>query len=395
MGESIEDPAVPFGNYQLEVYLRGLADERPALPIEYEALEARAREELSPEAFFYAAGGAGEGHSMRANRAAFDAWQIVPRMLGDVSVRDLSVQVANTRLAAPLMLGPVGVLSILHADAELAVARAAAQTGVAMCLSTAASSTMEDVAGELGSSPGWYQLYWPNDPELAASLVGRAEAAGYEAIVVTLDTRMMPWRPKDLNGAYLPFLRGEGIANYTSDPVFRSKLSAPPEEDMQGAIQQWALTFPNPTLDWDDLPTLREHTSLPILVKGVLHPDDARRTVDLGLDGVIVSNHGGRQVDGSVTPLGQLPSVIDEVGGEVPVLLDSGVRTGSDVLKAVALGARAVLVARPWVWGLALGGQEGVTAVIRALLADTDLTMAMCGKSRLGEVDRELVVPAP
>ncbi len=392
---SIDDPPAPFGNYQLEIYLRGLAGERPELPIEYEALEARAREAVSPDAFAYVAGGAGEGQSMRANRAAFERWQIVPRMLGDVSARDLSVQVANTRLPAPVMLGPVGVLSIVHADAELAVARAAAETGVPMCLSTAASTSMEDVAGELGSTPGWYQLYWPNDPELAVSLVQRAEAAGYEAIVVTLDTRMLAWRPKDLVGGYLPFLSGEGIANYTSDPVFRSKLSTPPEEDMQGAIQQWAMTFPNPTLDWDDLPTLREHTSLPILVKGILHPDDARRSVDLGLDGVIVSNHGGRQVDGSVTPLGQLPLVLDEVGDEVPVLVDSGVRTGSDVLKAVALGARAVLVARPWVWGLALGGQAGVTAVLRSLLADTDLTLAMCGKSRMADVDRELLIAAP
>ena len=219
---SIDDPPAPFGNYQLEIYLRGLAGERPELPIEYEALEARARKAISPEAFDYAAGGAGEGQSMKANRAAFERWQIVPRMLGDVSVRDLSVQVANTRLPAPLMLGPVGVLSILHADAELAVARAAAETGVPMCVSTAASTPMEDVAGELGSTPGWYQLYWPNDPELAVSLVQRAEAAGYEAIVVTLDTRMLAWRPKDLTGGYLPFLSGEGIANYTSDPVFRS-----------------------------------------------------------------------------------------------------------------------------------------------------------------------------
>jgi isopentenyl diphosphate isomerase/L-lactate dehydrogenase-like FMN-dependent dehydrogenase len=392
---SIDDPAVPFGNYQYEIYLRGLGGETPGLPVEYEGLEERARQELSPESFHYAAGGAGEGHSMRANREAFERWRIVPRMLADVSTRDLSVQVANTRLPAPLMLGPVGVLSILHADAELAVARAAAELGLPMCLSTAASTPMEDVAAELGSAPGWYQLYWPSDPELAESLVRRAEAAGYEAIVVTLDTRMMPWRPRDLAGAYLPFLRGEGIANYTSDPVFRSRLETSPEEDPQAAIGQWAQVFPNPTLDWDDLPALREWTSLPIFVKGVLHPDDARRAVDLGLDGVIVSNHGGRQVDGSVAPLDQLPAIADEVGHEVAVLMDSGVRTGSDVLKAVALGARAVMVARPWVWGLALSGQDGVTQVMRALLADTDLTLAMCGRSAIAEVDRELVVPAP
>lgn len=392
---STEEQAVPYGNYQYEIYLQGLADQKPALPIDYADLEAQAREKLSPEAFAYVAGGAGEGHSMRFNREAFDRWHILPRMLGDVSRRDLSVQIADTRLEAPIVLGPVGVLSIIHPDAELAVARAAAETGVPMCLSTAASSTMEDVKSELGSSPGWYQLYWPSDPELAASLVGRAEAAGYEAIVITLDTRMLAWRPRDLVGAYLPFLRGEGIANYISDPVFRSRLEKPPEEDMQAAIGQWASVFPNPTLGWDDLPTIREHTDLPIFVKGVMHPDDARRAVELGLDGVIVSSHGGRQVDGSATPLGQLPAVVEEVGDEVPVMMDSGVRTGSDVLKAVALGAKAVLVARPWVWGLALGGQDGVKAVVRSLLADTDLTLAGCGKSAIADVDRDLLIAAP
>ena len=391
---SAGEQPVPFGNYQYEIYLKGLGGETPELPIDYDDLEALAAERLAPEAFHYAAGGAGEGRSMTANRRAFDAWQILPRMLGDVSTRDLGTTVLGTALPAPLMLGPVGVLSIMHEDAELAVARAAARVGVPMCLSTAASSTMEDVAGELGRTPGWYQLYWPSDPELAESLVRRAEAAGYGAIVVTLDTRMMPWRPRDLNGAYLPFLRGEGIANYLSDPVFRARLEKPPEEDMQAAIGQWAQVFPNPTLGWDDLLRLREWTSLPILVKGVLHPDDARRAVDRGAEGVVVSNHGGRQIDGSATPLGQLPAVVDAVGDRAAVLMDGGVRTGSDVLKAVALGAEAVLVARSWVWGLGLGGEAGVEAALRNLLADTDLTLAMSGLSSIGQVDRELLVRA-
>ncbi|HYI37425.1 MAG TPA: alpha-hydroxy-acid oxidizing protein [Thermoleophilaceae bacterium] len=389
---SAGEQPVPFGNYQYEIYLKGLGGETPELPIDYDDLEALAAERLAPEAFHYAAGGAGEGRSMTANRRAFDAWQILPRMLGDVSTRDLGTTVLGTTLPAPLMLGPVGVLSIMHEDAELAVARAAARVGVPMCLSTAASSTMEDVAGELGRTPGWYQLYWPSDPELAESLVRRAEAAGYGAIVVTLDTRMMPWRPRDLNGAYLPFLRGEGIANYLSDPVFRARLEKPPEEDMQAAIGQWAQVFPNPTLGWDDLLRLREWTSLPILVKGVLHPDDARRAVARGAEGVVVSNHGGRQIDGSATPLGQLPAVVDAVGDRAAVLMDGGVRTGSDVLKAVALGADAVLVARSWVWGLGLGGQAGVEAALRNLLADTDLTLAMSGLSSIDQVDRELLV---
>ena len=385
----MSDATVPYGNHQFEIYLRGLGGEKPELPTTYAGLEARAREELSPEAFAYVAGGAGEGRTMRANRDAFDRHALVPRMLGDVSTRNLATTVLGTEMRAPVMLSPVGVLSILHADAERAVARAAAEVGIPMCLSTAASSSLEDIASDLGDTPRWYQLYWPNDIELAASLVQRAEAAGYEAIVVTLDTRMMPWRPQDIAGAYLPFLLGEGIANYTSDPVFQSRLDPDAEDPKLAAIQQWAMVFPNPTLDWDDLPRLREHTSLPIIVKGVLHADDARRAADLGMDGILVSNHGGRQVDGSIAALDALGPVADAV--DVPVLFDSGIRTGSDVVTALALGASAVLVARPWVWGLALAGQAGVEQVVKGLLADLDLTLAMCGVRDVADIGPELL----
>jgi lactate 2-monooxygenase len=387
----MSDATVPYGNHQFEIYLRGLGGEKPELPTTYAGLEARAREQLSPEAFAYVAGGAGEGHTMRANREAFGRHALVPRMLRDVSTRDLSTTVLGTQMRAPVMLSPVGVLSILHEDAERAVARAAAEVGLPLCLSTAASTSLEDVAGELGDSPRWFQLYWPNDPELAASLVQRAEAAGYEAIVVTLDTRMMPWRPQDIAGAYLPFLLGEGIANYTSDPVFQSKLPADAEDPKLAGVQQWAMVFPNPALTWDELPRLREHTSLPIVVKGVLHPDDARRAAELGVDGILVSNHGGRQVDGSIAALDALAPVVDAVPEDLPVLLDSGIRTGSDVVKALALGARAVLVARPWVWGLALGGQAGVEQVLKGLLADLDLTLAMCGVRSVADIGPELL----
>jgi isopentenyl diphosphate isomerase/L-lactate dehydrogenase-like FMN-dependent dehydrogenase len=387
-------PELPLSVYQFEIYGRGLGGERPLLPTTYEGLRARAEAELSDAAYGYVAGGAGEERTMRDNRAAFDRHRLLPRMLGEVAQRDLKTTVCNTTLNAPIALGPVGVLSIVHPDGELAVARAAEEIGITHCLSNAASTTMEAVAEATPTAPRWFQLYPPNDPELRRSLVARAEAAGNEAIVVTLDTLTMPWRPRDIRTAYLPFLLGEGIANYTADPVFRSKLEKSPEEDPQAAVGLWAMTFPNPGMSWDDLAALRSETSLPLIVKGVLHPDDARRAIDLGIDGVIVSNHGGRQVDGSVAALDQLPAVVAAVPDGTPVLVDSGVRTGSDVLKALALGARAVLVARPWVWGLALEGQAGVTQVVKSLLADFDLSLAMCGVASVADVNEDVLVPA-
>lgn len=388
-------PGLPPSFYQFEIYGKGLDGETPLLPTTYEQMRVRAERELSAAAYGYVAGGAGEERTMQANREAFDRVRLVPRMLGEVGARDLSTTVLGTTLNAPILLGPVGVLSIVHPDGELAVARAANATGVTHVLSNAASTTIEQVAEATPDAPRWFQLYPPNDPEVRRSLVARAEAAGNEAIVVTLDTLTMPWRPRDLQNAYLPFLLGEGIANYTADPAFRAKLEKTPEEDPQGAIGMWAATFPNPGMSWDDLAALRSETTLPLLVKGILHPDDARRAVDLGIDGVIVSNHGGRQVDGSVGALDQLPAVVAAVPDGVPVLIDSGVRTGSDVLKALALGAQAVLVARPWVWGLALEGQAGVEQVVRSLLADLDLSLAMCGLSSVADVGPDVIVPRP
>ena len=386
--------ADPPGNYQYEIYLQGMGGTRPELPVALDALERRAAQVLTPEAYDYVAGGAGAERTVRANREAFDAWRIVPRMLVDVSERDLRADVLGTELPAPVLLAPVGVLSIVHPEAELAAARAAAALGLPFVLSNAASSTIEDVATGMGEAPRWFQLYWPADRELGASFVRRAEEAGYGAVVVTLDTRLLAWRPRDLALAHLPFLAGEGVAIYLSDPVFRSKLQASPEEDPQAAMGQWALQFPNPALTWDDLPFLREHTRLPILVKGVLHPDDARRAVDAGVDGIVVPNHGGRQVDGAIGALAALPAVVGALPPELPVLFDSGIRTGSDAVKALALGARAVLVGRPWVWGLAAAGEEGVRTVLRGLLADLDLTLALSGHPSVAELGPETLAPA-
>jgi L-lactate dehydrogenase (cytochrome) len=376
-----------FGDFQYEIYGRGLAGERPRLPISVGELEDSAREVMSPEAFGYVAGGAGSERTVRANRAAFDRLQIVPRMLRDVSARDLATSVLGTKMPAPLLLAPVGVQSIVHPEAELATGRAAASVGIPAILSTAASHSIEQVAEAVGDASRWYQLYWPKDRDLAASFVSRAGEAGYGAIVVTLDTWMLGWRPRDLQGAYLPFLKGEGVANYFSDPVFRAALEKPPEEDPGPAIGHWAAQFSNPTITWQDLEWLRGQTALPILLKGILNGEDARLAVQAGAAGVIVSNHGGRQVDGAIAALDALPGVREAVGEGFPVLFDSGIRTGADVFKAVALGADAVCLGRPFVWGLALDGQAGVEHVLRCLLAELDLTLALSGYTSPGEVD--------
>ena len=382
----------PLAGYQSRIYLEGLGGRLPELPLTYDELEKRAERQLTRGAYGYVAGGAGSEDTMRANREAFRRWRIVPRMLRDVSTRDLATTVLGTAMPAPVLLAPVGVQSIVYAEAEVAVARAAAATGVPMVLSTASSRSLEEVADASGASPRWYQLYWPSDPDLAASLVGRAERAGYAAIVVTLDTWLLAWRPRDLELAFLPFLHGEGIANYLSDPVFRAALDSPPEEDMFGAVRHFLAVFSDPSVTWANLAFLREHTRLPIVLKGILHPDDARRAVDHGVDGILVSNHGGRQVDGAIGALDALPGVVDAVPASMPVLFDSGVRTAADAFIALALGARAVLLGRPYMWALAVAGEAGVTELLRGFLAELDLTFALSGYTRVDQVGREALL---
>jgi isopentenyl diphosphate isomerase/L-lactate dehydrogenase-like FMN-dependent dehydrogenase len=364
----------------------GLGGEKPAQPLAVEELELRARAVLPPEAYVYVAGGAGGEDTVRANRDAFRRWRIVPRMLRDVSRRDLGVELLGRTLPAPVRLAPVGVQGMLHPEAELAVARSARALGVPMILSCVSSTPLEAVAEALGDSPRWFQLYWPRDPALAASLVGRAERAGFEALVVTLDTYLLGWRERDLQTGWLPFAHGQGIANYVSDPAFRVALAAPPERDPAAAARHFLAVVSNPALTWADLAWLRRQTRLPVLLKGVLHPDDARRAVEHGAAGVIVSNHGGRQVDGAIASLDALPAVVEAVGDRAAVLFDGGIRRGADVFKAVSLGARAVLLGRPYCWGLAVGGEAGVREVLRNLLADTELTLALAGCASFAEV---------
>jgi lactate 2-monooxygenase len=384
-----------FGSFQNEIYLDGLGDILPELPTDLTRLEALAEQRLPAKEFAYVAGSAGSEATAAANRAAFAAWRIVPRMLRDVSTVDLSTTVLGTSIPAPVALAPIGVLGIVHDDGESAVARAAAVAGLPMVVSTAATTTLEDVAAAGGDAPRWYQLYWPKDEELAISFLERAAAAGYRALVLTLDTHAMGWRPRDLDNAFLPFLRAVGNQNYLADPVFlRAVGGAVDDGNRLEALRHWAATFGNPTLTWDDLAFLREHWDGPIALKGILHPDDARRAVDAGMDGVVVSNHGGRQVDGAVAALDALPGVVDAVGDRLDVLMDSGVRTGADVAKALALGARAILLGRPYVYGLGLAGEAGVRHVLRCLLAELELTLALSGATRPSELGRESLVRA-
>jgi len=375
-----------FGGYQNEIYLQGLGGILPPCSTDATKLEASAKEVLQPGPFSYVAGAAGSGATARANREAFDRWRIVPRMLTGSSERDLSTTVLGTRTPAPVLVAPVGVQSIVHADAESATARAAASVGLPFVLSTASSTSIEDVAEANGDGPRWFQLYWPGDSDVCASLLARAKKAGFTALVVTLDTWTLAWRPSDLDQAYLPFLHGDGLAIPFSDPVFRGLLEKTPEEDSPTAVLRWLGMVSGTDRTWDQLPFLREHWDGPIVLKGILRVDDARRAVDAGMDGIIVSNHGGRQVDGAIGALEALPGIASAVGDRIEVLFDSGIRTGADVLKAVALGARAVLVGRPWVYGLAHAGEEGVRHVLRSLLADFDLTMGLSGHRRLADL---------
>ena len=374
-----------YGTYQNEIYLNGLGDQLPEYPFSLAELERRFNEELDTGPRDYVSGGAGSEDTMRANLEAFRRHRIVPRMLTDVAERDLTRTVLGTALPAPFLLAPVGVQGIVHEEGEVAVARAAAQLGVPMILSTVSSFTLEKVADTLGDTPRWFQLYWPNDEAFAKSLLQRAADAGYTAIVVTVDTRFLAWRPRDLQGAYLPFLKGEGLANYTSDPVFCSTLEKSPEEDPMEAVLKWTQLFPYPSTTWEQLAFLRENTELPIVLKGIVHPEDARRTVEAGMDGIVVSNHGGRQVDGSIASLDALPGVLGSVPKGFPVLLDSGIRTGADVFKAIALGASAVLLGRPYIWALGIGGTDAVTQLLRGFLADIDLTLSLSGFTNFDE----------
>lgn len=416
---------------QSEIYRAGISGARPRVPVDADALETAARKALSPEAFAYIAGGAGAERTVAANRAAFGRWQVWPRPLRDVSERDLSIDFLGARRPTPLLLAPLGVMELADAGADVAVARAAASLGVPYVLSNQASVPMEQVARDAAGAPRLFQLYWSASDDLNASLLRRAEASGCEAIVVTLDTHLLGWRTRDLDLAYLPFTRGMGIAQYTSDPVFQQLVrervrdaapdAAPPvkltpqtvaagvriarkgaaltgsrsiRDNLRSplpraAVETFLDVFSTPALTWDDLAKARQWTSLPILLKGVVHPDDAIRALDAGMDGIWISNHGGRQIDQSVPTLEVLPTIADRIAGRVPIVFDSGIRQGSDVFIALALGATAVALGRPYAYGLGIAGEEGVREVVRNVLAELDITLGLSGHIAVADLGRE------
>lgn len=412
---------------QREIYVNGAAGRRSPVPVDMEELEVAARDVMASEAFAYIAGGAGRESTMAANLAGFEQWRIVPRMLRDVGTRDIATEFLGRQLASPLLLSPIGVLEMAHPEADLAVGRAATACEVPYIFSNQASVAMETVAEAMGDGRRYFQLYWSKSNELVESLVQRAEAAGCEAIFVTLDTTLLGWRTRDLGLAYLPFLRGKGIAQYTSDPVFRklmrqgggdaparapisvkalatlvesamsypgNTLSALGSGDALRAVRTFVEIYSRPTLTWDDLGFLRGCTDLPIVLKGIQHADDARRAVDAGVDAIMVSNHGGRQVDGAIGSIQALPAIAEAVDGRIDIAFDSGIRGGADVFKALALGADVVGIGRPYCYGLAVAGETGVSDVLNNLLADFELTMALAGVASVGDINADTLARA-
>ncbi|WP_255151908.1 lactate 2-monooxygenase [Halorarius halobius] len=374
-----------------EVYRKGMYEgETPDFPVSFEELRAEAFERMDETAKAYVHGGAGSEETFERNKD-FSAWRIVPRMLRGVADRDLSVELYGRTHEYPVMITPLGVQSLLHEEAEGGTARACKEMDVPFILSSLSSTPMEEVAEELGDTPKWFQFYWSTDRDVAASFLDRAEESGYDAIVLTVDAPTLGWRERLLERGYYPFLDGEGVANYFSDPAFRSKLDAPPEEDPQAAVDLFLEIFGDASLTWDDLQFLHDSTDLPVIVKGILHPDDARLAIEHGADGVGVSTHGGRQVDGSITAFEALPDVADEVDGEVPVFFDSGIRRGEHTFKALALGADTVLLGRPFAYGLAHSGQSGVENVLRNHISQLDLTMGLAGIDDVEAIDRAAV----
>lgn len=353
--------------------------------VRLEDLEEAARGHLPEAAYDYFAGGAGDEVTLRDNREAFGRVRLLGRVMRDVSNRSLETSVLGTPLSMPVMIAPVAMQKMAHDDGELATSRAAAKAGTLMTASSLATTSLEEIAAA-ADGPRWFQLYVYKDRGLTADLVRRAETAGYRAIVLTVDGQVWGRRDRDLRSAFsLP--PGLTMANFTD-----AGLGTLPSKDGQSGLASYITSQLDASLDWNDLARLVASTHLPVVVKGVLHSDDARLAVAHGAAGVFVSNHGGRQLDGSPATMDVLESVVDAVAGRAEVYLDGGVRRGTDVVKALALGARAVAIGRPVIWALATGGERGVSQMLSMLREELDVALALCGANSPAELERSLVV---
>jgi lactate 2-monooxygenase len=417
--DNIPAPKTTWSSFVTQIYL---SDRRPINgSYDYRAIEAKAREVTKDNraAFMYTFGSAGTSSTYRNNLEALEQWRIVPRMLRNATDRNLETTLFGVKLPSPVILAPVGVQGILHKDGELATARAAGTVGVPMIMSTASTRSIEAVAKANGDGHRWYQLYWPRSNEVTLSLLRRAKAAGFTALVLTLDTFLIGWRPHDLETAYLPFIAGVGAQVGTSDPVFMQRMGVPvrPDEpipfplDLDAFRKRLEAGDEDATLllklgtgwlqetnsgrfpTWEDLAFLRDNWDGPIVLKGVQTVEDAHAAMDARMDGIVVSNHGGRQVDGAISSFSALEKITAssrvlraQKEGKFTVLFDSGIRQGSDVIKAIAMGAQGVLVGRPFMYGLAVGGEQGVEEVLRALLADTEVTLGLSGYKSIEEI---------
>lgn len=359
------------------------------VPSAFEELEAIAKEKMSVGAFGYVQSGASGEETLHKNVSSFSKYSIVPRFLNDVSELDTSVRLFDRTYPTPLLAAPVGVQGIAHEAGEVAAAKATANFGIPFIQSTVSSYSIEDIAEATGDSPKWFQVYYTSqNPEISYSMIERAEKAGYEAIVLTVDTVMLGWREEDVRNQYSPLKLGYGKANYETDPVFLSSLKS---NDFESVIQAIVDNVYHPTLDWKKVAELKKRTSLPLLLKGILHPEDARQAVSNGIDGLIVSNHGGRQLDGVIASIDALPAIAEAVDGQVPILFDSGIRRGSDIVKALALGADAVCIGRPLVYGLAADGQKGVEQVLENLYEEMKVSLSLSGVTNLKDI-RDLII---
>ncbi|KAJ7868768.1 oxidoreductase [Mycena olivaceomarginata] len=409
-----------WSGYMLNIY-RGRKGVEPLGTVVFDEIEAKAKEKLKdyPGAFMYAGGSAGINSTYHANLRAFEKYRIVPRMLVDASTRSLETTIFGVKLPSPILIAPIGVQGIFTAEAELGAAAAGKNVGVPFIMSTASTRSIEDVAEANGDGHRWYQLYWPASKEVLLSILSRAKASGFTALVVTLDTMLLGWRPHDLETSYIPFGHGVGVQVGTSDPVFMGRFGREPfksprpkfpydskatdkaflagDKEVQDGVflgMEW-LKECNSGLfrSWEDLRFIRENWEGPLVLKGIQSVPDAEKALNYGVDGIIVSNHGGRQVDGAIPSLYALAQIMRspvvkeaQASGKLTVLFDSGIRTGPDIIKALALGAQAVLLGRPWLYGGIVAGQAGIEQVLKHTLADLDTTLGLSGYTSLSEI---------